>query len=189
MVQRVVIYSGTQPELLPELRQSVERHGAIVVAVYLDDARITGRGKYAGWRRLLANLDAVDQVALTHAGDIPGKTVNDFLKILSILRDHGVGLYVHSEQIDTASSGFALLDLIRAYRRAKLSQAIRSGQAKALAAGKRIGRPTVPRGNGSRLQAALTEGGGIRPTARRFNVSPASVFNIRRTMAATQCTS
>jgi DNA invertase Pin-like site-specific DNA recombinase len=95
------------------------------------------------------------------------------------LRDHGVGLYVHSEQIDTASSGFALLDLIRAYRRAKLSQAIRNGQAKALLAGKRVGRPTVPRDIVTRIQAALTEGGGIRPTDRVYVVSPASLINIR----------
>jgi DNA invertase Pin-like site-specific DNA recombinase len=110
-------------------------------------------------------------------------------EILCLLRDHDVGLYVHSEQIDTASGGFVLLDLIEAYRRAKLSQAIRNGQAKALAAGKRIGRPSVPRGTVTRIQAALTEGGGIRSTARMYNISPASVINIRRSMIATQCTS
>ena len=67
--------------------------------------------------------------------------MDDLLKIVGILRDHGVGLYLYNEQIDTASSGFALLDLVhRGLRRTKLSQAIRNGQAKALAAGKRIGR-------------------------------------------------
>jgi DNA invertase Pin-like site-specific DNA recombinase len=156
MMLRVAIYirqTGTEPELIYSLRRTIEHHGDTVVAIYADNGRLTGRGKYAEWRRLLADLNAVDQVALTHAGDIPGKTVADLLKILAILRDHRVilailrdhrvGLYLHDEQIDTASSGFALLDLIRAYRRAKLSQAIRGGQAKAVAAGKRIGRCRV----------------------------------------------
>lgn len=187
MIRRVAIYArltGTEPELLLNLQQTVEDSGNTVATTYVDDARITGRGKYAGWRKLLAGLDGVDQIVLSNAGDIPGKTVADLLKILGNLRDNGVGLYLHEEQIDTASTTFALLDIITAYRRAKLSEAIRSGQAKAVAAGKRIGRPMVPYRIQDRIRAALTNGGGIRPTARRYNVSPASVINIRRTMAA-----
>ena len=74
-----------------------------------------------------------------------------------------------------------LLDLVASYRRAKLSQAIRAGQQKAVAAGKKIGRPEVPAGVRARIQAALADGGGIRPVARRFGVSPSSVLNIRAT--------
>jgi DNA invertase Pin-like site-specific DNA recombinase len=192
MTPRVVIYarqSGTQTGPLADLRQAVEGRGAIVVATYIDDGNLTGRGKYAGWRTLIAHLDAVDQIAIPGAGDIPGKAVPDLLRTLGILRDHGVGLYVHHEGIDTASTNFALLDIITAYREAKLSQAIRNGQAKALAAGKRIGRPVVPRRVKDRIRAALAQGGGVRSTARQFNVSPASVINIRRTMTVAQCTS
>jgi hypothetical protein len=35
-----------------------------------------------------------------------------------------------------------------------------------------------------RIVDALAQGGGIRPTAHKFGVAPASVVNIRRTMAA-----
>jgi hypothetical protein len=56
-----------------------------------------------------------------------------------------------------------------------------------VAAGKRIGRPIVPGWVRERIQAALADGGGIRSTARTYNVSPASVINIRRTMMAAQC--
>lgn len=193
MNQQVAIYvrrSGTELEPLLELQQTVEnRVDTAVVATYCDDGRITGHGKYAGWRSLLAHLVGVDQIALINAGDIPGKTLADLLKILAVLRDHHVGLSLHNERIDTASTTFAMLDIIGAYRRAKLSQAIRKGQEKAVAAGKRVGRPIVPSWVRDRILAALAEGGGIRPTARRFNVSPASVINIRRSMPVTQCTS
>jgi len=192
MIQHVAIYArqnGTEPELLHALSQAVGNRGGTVVSTYLDDAQITGRGKYSGWRNLLAHLHTVDQVALSNARDIPGKTVADLLKVLAALRDHGVGLYLHDEQIDTGSTTFALLDIIAAYRRPKLSQAIRAGQAKARAAGKRIGRPIVPLRVKDRVRTALAEGGGIRPTARRFGVSPASVINIRRAMTVISCTS
>jgi hypothetical protein len=76
-----------------------------------------------------------------------------------------------------------VLDIVGDYRRAKLPQAIRNGQARAVAAGKRIGRPIVPRRVQDSVRVALTDGGRIRPTAPLFNVSPASVINIRRTMA------
>jgi hypothetical protein len=170
-MRRVAIYVrqiGTEPEPIQFLGRTVERHGDTVVATYADDDRLTGRGKYAEWQNLLARLETVDQIALPNAGDIPGKTVNDLLKILGILRDHGVGLYLRTEGTDTASTNFALLDLIGAYRRAKLSQAIRNGQAKAVAAGKRIGRPTVPHGIVSRIQAAFAPAsrGTIRPAGQ-----------------------
>jgi DNA invertase Pin-like site-specific DNA recombinase len=191
MIQDVFIYTrqtGTQPELVASLRRTVESRGGSVVGVHADDAVITMRGKFAAWRRMIADLDAVDQVMLSSAGDIPGKTIADLLKTLAIFRDHGVGLYLHSEGIDTGSMTFALLDIIAAYRAAKLSQAIRTGQMRARAAGKVIGRPTVPRRVQELVRIALAEGGGIRPTARRFNVSPASVSNIRRTMTASEHT-
>ncbi len=161
----------------------------MVSATFVDDARLTGRGKYAGWRKLIDHLPAIDQVVLANAGDIPGKTVPDLLKILNIFKDHGVSLYLHAERIDTGSTSFALLDLIAAYRSAKLSAAIRHGQAKAVAAGKRIGRPVVPARVKARIRVALIEGGGIRPTARRSGVSPAFVINVRNAMDAAQCTS
>jgi DNA invertase Pin-like site-specific DNA recombinase len=192
MIHRVSVYArqaGTQSELTQSLRRAVETRGGIVVSVNTDDAAITGRGKYAGWRNMVAGLDAVDQVVLSSAGDIPGKTVADLLKILATLRDHRVGLYLHSEGIDTGGAAFAMLDLIQAFRHAELSQAIRAGQMRARAAGKRIGRPIVPHRIQDRIRTILAAGGGIRPTARRFNVSPASVINIRRTMTANTCMS
>jgi DNA invertase Pin-like site-specific DNA recombinase len=184
-MKRVAIYfrqTGPDTELLADLRQAVEDRGDTVVAAYIDDGRIVGRGKHAGWKALIANLDVVDQVVVAAAGDLPGRTVAELLKILSTFRDHGVGLCLHAEHIDTSSAGFALLEIVEAYRAAKLSEAIKIGQAKALAAGKRIGRPTIPPGVLTGIRACLVGGAGIRPTARRFNISPASVINIRRSM-------
>jgi DNA invertase Pin-like site-specific DNA recombinase len=188
-MQRVAIYSrhnGPTTDVLSDLRQTITARGGVVVATFVDDGRIAGRGKFVGWHAMVATLDDFDQVAVLSAGDLPGRTVNDLLKLVAMFRDRGVDLYVSDLGIDTGSTGIALLDLIRAYGAAKLSQAIRAGQARASAAGRRIGRPLIPPGILSRVAACLADGGGIRPTARRFNVSPASVINIRRTISAGQ---
>jgi DNA invertase Pin-like site-specific DNA recombinase len=104
--------------------------------------------------------------------------------LLGILRDHGVGLLVPAEKIDTSSgSPFTLLDVIDEYRRTKLSRAIRIGQAKALTAGKTIGRPKVPAAVRDHIWACVAAGIGIRPTAKRFGVAPGTVVNIARSMS------
>jgi hypothetical protein len=185
-MKRAAIYCRQaipDPEHLSTLRQAVEARGDRVVATFVDDARITGRGKYAGWNALVSKLDQVDQIVVADAGDLPGRTVGDLLKLLAMFRDRGVVLYIYNRRVGTAGSDFDLLDVVKVYRAAKLSAAIKTGQARALAAGKRIGRPIIPAGVLSRVGACLAAGDGIRPTARRFNLSPASVINIRRAMS------
>jgi len=192
MSQRVAVYARLPEDksgVLRVLQLSIEQRGGIVVGVYRDNALITGRGKFAGWRKLLSIIADVDEVALINAGDIPGRTIADLLKFLDLLRDHNVGLDLLDEGISTRRDTFAMANIVRAYRRAKLSQAIRNGQTKAVAAGKRIGRPPIQPTVVSRIRKALAEGGGVRSVARRFGVCPATVVNIRATMDASSCIS
>ena len=171
---------STDGDLCRGLRQTVEARGGIVVATYIDDDTSTVRTRNAGWKALLANLDGIDEVVVASARDIPGKGVRNLLTVLGTLRDHGASLYLHQEGVNTVNaSACDLLDLIDSYRSATLSRAIRNGQAKC---GKRIGRPQVPMNVRRRIWTALADGAGVRPTARQFNVSPASVINIRRSM-------
>jgi hypothetical protein len=193
MHQRVALYisaqscsTGTFQELRHSLAQAVEDRGDTVVATFTNHGGENRRRVHnSGWKALLAGLDGVDQVAVMSAGDLPGRTTKDILKILDRLRDSGVGVFLVNEAIETGSSpAYSLLDIIRAFRRAKLSQAIKKGQAKALEAGKIIGRPEVPTVVRCRIQASLASGGGIRPTAKRYGVSAGTVINIRRSMMA-----
>jgi DNA invertase Pin-like site-specific DNA recombinase len=183
---RILIYfrqfsnrSETEAELL---RKAVEDRGDTVIACFADDPSIFGKGKNAGWNAMLRSLEHADQVIVASAADLPGRKVTDLLKILAALNDHGVSLYLVHEGINSDDGPTVILDLIIAYRAAKLSDAIRLGISKARMAGKVIGRPTVPGHIRRTIQIALADGDGIRHTARRFGVSAASVINIRRMM-------
>jgi len=188
LIMRTIIYSRripTRNEIDAEpLRATVENRGDTVIAAFADDPAIFGKGKFAGWRALIASLDQADQVVVGSVGDLPGRTVADLLKILSVLNEHSVGLCLHREGIDTDDGASAILDLIASYRAAKLSEAIRKGIASAKDHGKVIGRPAVRNRVRQRIMDALASGDGVRPTARRFNVSPATIINIRRSMVA-----
>jgi len=187
MQKRVVIYTvlrsvstDTFSEPLEHLQQAVEGRGDVVVGSYVDyGPEVRLRQRNTGWKNVLDSLDDVDQVAVMSAADLPGKTVQELLRLLGTLRDREVSLFLLTEDIDTSNGSAAFIDLIAAYRAAKLSQAIRRGQAKC---GKRIGRPMVPIIVRLRIEACLLAGGGTRATARKFGVSPGSVVNIRRAM-------
>jgi DNA invertase Pin-like site-specific DNA recombinase len=184
-LRRPAGHFGSDVEHCRDLRQAVEDRGGTVAATYVDDDHATVRTRNAQWKALLTNMDVLDQVVIYSAGDLPGRTVRDLHKVLGMFRDHGVGLYIHHDGIDTNKGGpFTVLDIGQAYRRDKLSRSIRVGQARALAAGKVVGRPPIRPGIVTRIQTHLAEGAGIRSTARRFKVSPGSVINIRRSATA-----
>jgi DNA invertase Pin-like site-specific DNA recombinase len=171
--------NGTEPELL---RKSVEDRGDTVIAAFSDDPAILGKGKNAGWRAVLSDLAQIDQIIINSAGDLPGKSVADLLKILAVLNDHDVSLISSQDGIDTSSGSASVLRLIAAYRFAKRSEAIRAGQAAARAAGKRLGRPAVPDWVRRHIVDDLAKSLSLRAVAHKHNVSPATVINIRRTM-------
>jgi hypothetical protein len=191
MYQRSAIYvrtnpdqTGTSRELLGYLQQAIDARGDLLVATYCDDARLTGKGRNTSWRRLLADLDTVQQIVLTDAGDLPGKTVTDILCVLATLTAHSVTVAVPTLGIDTGAEPAAVLSLIREYRAAKKSAAIRAGQDRARAAGRHVGRPPISPIVRRKIMVALLHGDGVRITARRFSVSPALVVAIRHEMAA-----
>jgi len=183
MKNSVAIYvrtNGTEPELLCDLRRIVEDRGDVIFGTFIDDATIQGKGKNAAWRRLLDSLDQIDQIILNDPGDLPGRSsVGDVLLALATLTAHDVSLVVGD--IDTSTGASAVLDLVAAYQRAKIGQAIKRGQERSA---KRIGRPAIPATVRRRIAATLAEtGGAIRATARRHNVSPAFVVSVKKSMA------
>ena len=184
-VRRPTGHFGTDAELCRDLQQAVENRGGFVVATRIDDDGATVRTRNAQWKALLAGLSSIDQLAIASAADLPEKSIRGLLRVLGMLRDNGVGLYLRREGICTGdSAGFVVLDIIDSFRRAKLSRAIRIGQARSVAAGKIIGRPAIRPNVRRQIQAYLAGGAGLRSTARKFKVSPGSVVNIRRSAAA-----
>jgi DNA invertase Pin-like site-specific DNA recombinase len=187
MQNHVLIYlphhsslTGTSADYLVSMRRTVEGRGDLVVEMVAG----TRPKRNAGLRAIIAHLGAGDQVAVMSAADLPARTVKELLRLLGILRDYGVGLVITAEGIDTSSgSPFTLLDVIDEFRRTKLSRAIRAGQAKALAAGKTIGRPKVPAAVRDHIWASVAAGSGIRPTANKFGVAPGTVINVVRSMS------
>jgi DNA invertase Pin-like site-specific DNA recombinase len=191
MQNRVLIYLPRRPnqtetsaEYLENMTRTIEARGDLVAGVFADNKTTRRHKQNIGWKTLLAEPHGVDQVAVMSVADLPGRTVKDLLHLLGTLRDHGTSLFLLTEGIDSSrGSAFTLLDVIDTFRSVKLSQAIRAGQVKALAAGKTIGRPRVPVSIRDRIRTLVAAGGGIRPAANKFGVAPATVINVCRSMS------
>ena len=180
-MQRIAIFAGKTTDA-DQLAKIVGDRGGQVVGVY----RVGHHG--AGWKALLGHLDAVDTVAIEDIHDLIGpiRSLNELLSALARLHDESVSLFVARSRIDTqARSAADLLALMIAFKQAKRSKAIRQGQERAVAAGRKVGRPEVRPKLRQRIADAVAAGGGIRPTAKRFGVSPGTVINISRSTLAT----
>jgi DNA invertase Pin-like site-specific DNA recombinase len=183
---RTIIYSRhvstpdkTQGQVLSDLRQIVSNRGDTVVSTFTDDPTITGKGKHAGWRRMVADLDEADVVLIQSVWNLPLKPLTELYKAIAVFQGYGVSLCLVEEGIDTGT-GAGVLDLIAVFRRAQTSLKIKRGQERAKKLGRRTGRPRIPDHVRRQIRMGLQNGAGIRPLARRFNVSAGTVVNISR---------
>src|SRR5579862_7733444 len=109
---RTFIYTrqtSGQAEALASVRAATESRGDLVITTFTDDPAILGKGKFGGWRAMITRLGEVDLVVVGSAGDLPGRTVKDLLKILDQLRHHDVELRVHRGEINTSDGTAAIL--------------------------------------------------------------------------------
>ena len=73
----------------------------------------------------------------------------------------------------------SIMSTLAKLEREKISERTKAGLRRAVAEGKRIGRPRIPDEIRNKVKQLLESGTGIRETARTFNVSPAFVSGIR----------
>ena len=133
-----------------ELREVAERHGWNVVAVHRDHAISgrNGREKRPGLDRLLHAVSRreVDVVAAWSV-DRLGRSLAHLLAILGELHAKGVDLYLHQQGVDTSTPAgkalFQMMGVFAEFERSMIVERVKSGLRRAVAQGKKLGRPRV----------------------------------------------
>ena len=117
-----------------------------------------------------------------------GRTLADLVGFMETCRSAGVAVYLHEQQIDTATSnGLSLFDvsaLLAHHLRQSRRDRILRGQAAARALSIRFGRPPISATKVERAKRELAAGKGVRQVARMAGISPASVSRIKTSMSA-----
>jgi DNA invertase Pin-like site-specific DNA recombinase len=113
-----------------------------------------------------------------------GRSLVELIAFLEVCRTAGVALYFYQQGFDTESSnGMSLFDLasmmalhVRHTRRGKILR----GQAAARSLSISFGRPPIATAKIERAKRELSDGRGVRETARLAGISAASVSRLKK---------
>jgi DNA invertase Pin-like site-specific DNA recombinase len=174
-----------------ELTQWAERAGHEVVKIF-EDAGISGtkgRDKRRGFDALLkgAVRREFDMIAVW-SSDRLGRSMPHLLEVLQTLRGSGVGLYIHTQALDTSTpSGRALFQMLGVFaelEREMIVARVNAGLARArqsgTRSGKAIGRPGLAANDRDGIRLALLEGCSVREAARKTGLSVGTIAGIRK---------
>jgi DNA invertase Pin-like site-specific DNA recombinase len=187
------IYARSSPDCLLSieeqaisLRAVAADNGWTVAKVFFDRPMTTKRDRE---RRpgQIALMDAVrsgsvDKVLL-YGIDRLGRSPIDLIACVEVCGAHGVGLYVHEQNLDTTTNNslsmFDFASMIALHLRQSRRDKILRGQAAARAASVRFGRPPISSTKVEKAKQGLASGKGVRQVARLAGISAASVSRLK----------
>jgi DNA invertase Pin-like site-specific DNA recombinase len=105
-------------------------------------------------------------------------------EVLSEIHAKKVDLYLHQQGLDTTTPAgkamFQMMGVFAEFERAMIQERVKSGLARARAAGKKLGRPTIDPKTERAIRAALQTGkAGMIKIAARFGVGVGTVQRIK----------
>jgi DNA invertase Pin-like site-specific DNA recombinase len=160
------------------------------VKVYEDQgiSGAKGRDKRPAFDSLLkaAVRRQIDMLAVW-SSDRLARSLSQFVEVLQTIRDTGVGLYIHTQAVDTTTPAgramFGMLGVFAEFEREMIVARVNAGLDRARREGTVLGRPRVSTKIEGQVRAELAKGTGILKTAKLIGVGSGTVQRIRRDMA------
>jgi DNA invertase Pin-like site-specific DNA recombinase len=188
---RVSTDGQTVENQVRELRQIAERRGWQVVEVYSDPgiSGAKGRDKRPSLDRMLQDASRRKfDVVMAWAVDRLGRSLIDLLSTIQHLEACGVDLFLEQQALDTTTPAgrlmFQVCGAFAEFERSMIRQRIKLGLRRAVAEGKRLGRPKIDPDKERRAQRELLRGAGILKVARKLGLGAGTVHRIKRDLAA-----
>ena len=135
-----------------ELRHIAGRSGLEIVKVYKDHgvSGAKGRDKRPQFDALLNDATKRQfDVVMAWSVDRLGRSLQDLCAFLSEIHSLGIDLFLHQQGIDTRTPAgkalFGMMGVFAEFERAMIQERVRAGLARAKDAGKRLGRPPLPK--------------------------------------------
>jgi DNA invertase Pin-like site-specific DNA recombinase len=157
-----------------DLQRVAEQRGWHIAGEYIDHgiSGTKGREKRPGLASLArdAAQGKLDMVA-SWSIDRVGRSLGHLVEIMDELRQQGVGLYLHQQQVDTSTAaGRAFLQMagvFAEFERSLIVERIKAGLARAKSSGKRLGRKRVS----SRIELQIRNARKQNPTLGMIKIS------------------
>jgi DNA invertase Pin-like site-specific DNA recombinase len=192
-VRRVALYTRVSTDQQTtdnqerELREVAGRSGWQIVAVF-SDAGISGakgRDERPGLDRLMKGIARKEfDLVTAWSVDRLGRSLQNLVAFLAELHSKGVDLYLHQQGIDTTTPAgkamYQMMGVFAEFERAMIRERVNAGLRRAVAQGKKLGRPQVSPKIAGAIRAELKEGRwGIRKIAAGLGVGVGTVRRIK----------
>jgi DNA invertase Pin-like site-specific DNA recombinase len=174
-----------------ELRQIAERRGWEIAEEY-HDAGISGskgRDSRPGLDQMLKDAGKRRfDVVMAWAIDRLGRSLIDLLGTIQELEACGVDLFLEQQSLDTTTPAgklmFQVCGAFAEFERSMIRQRVRLGLKRAVAQGKRLGRPRIDGEIARKAERELRKGVGMNKVARMFGIGVGTVVRIKAELAA-----
>jgi DNA invertase Pin-like site-specific DNA recombinase len=111
-----------------------------------------------------------------------GRSLQDLVGFLGELHAVGVDLYLHQQGIDTTTPAgkamFQMMGVFAEFERAMIQERVKAGLKRAVAQGKKLGRPKVNKDVEKVVLAKRAEGTGKRKIAKQLGIGVSTVNRI-----------
>jgi len=169
-----------------ELQQVAERRGWEVVHVY-SDAGISGakgRDSRPGLDQMINDAKRRKfDVVMAWAIDRLGRSLIGLLNTIQELEACGVDLYLDQQAIDTTTPMgklvFQVTGAFAQFEHSMIKQRVHAGLKRAVAQGKRLGRPKLDRATERKAEKLLGEGKGVLKVAKTLGIGTSTVQRIK----------
>jgi DNA invertase Pin-like site-specific DNA recombinase len=188
---RVSTDGQTVENQVRELKQIAERRGWVITKTY-NDAGISGakgRDQRPGLDQMLKDASRRRfDVVMAWSIDRLGRSLADLLTTIEELEACGVDLFLEQQAIDTTTPAgrlmFQVCGAFAEFERSIIRQRVKLGLKRAVAQGKRLGRPTVGGDVERRIERGLRKGVGVLKLAKQLGVGTGTVQRVKKEMAA-----
>jgi DNA invertase Pin-like site-specific DNA recombinase len=173
-----------------ELRQIAERRGWEIAEEY-HDAGISGskgRDSRPGLDQMLKDAGKRRfDVVMAWAIDRLGRSLIDLLGTIQELEACGVDLFLEQQSLDTTTPAgklmFQVCGAFAEFERSMIRQRVRLGLKRAVAQGKRLGRPRIDGEIARKAERELRKGVGMNKVAKMFGIGVGTVVRIKAELA------
>jgi DNA invertase Pin-like site-specific DNA recombinase len=121
-------------------------------------------------------------VIMAWSVDRLGRSLQDLIDFLTEIHGQGVNLYLHQQAVDTTTAAgkalFQMMGVFAEFERAMIQERVKAGLQRALAAGKRLGRPTLLPEKEKEILRLRRKGYGMLRIAREVGVGSSAVQRV-----------
>ena len=192
MPNRCAIYSRvstsdqTTTNQVRELKEIAKLKGLTVVAEFSDEAisGAKGRDRRTGFDNLIKGAVKKDfDTILVWSVDRLSRSLSHLVSFLEEIHSVDCDLYIHKQALDSRTPAgkalFGMCGIFAEFERSLISERVKSGQARAKAMGKHIGRPSsLNEGLVHSIKYMREQGVGIRKIARDLKVGVSTIYKV-----------